>query len=309
MAFEPYFTVTPRMLRQLKAIERTAGFLEAMTLHPEGRLRLHKNAQVKDALSSIQIEGGTLTLEEAFEIARQPPQRRRSNSEQEFLNYLCAFENIDHLCGQRDYVPAAGDLRNLHHILLDQVRGGDHFKGQFRVEDVKVGDIVAGETVVHHQPPHWSRVPGEVDELMEWITCSAEKKPYKEIKESGDPWVHPVFIAGITQHRLVWIHPFVDGNGRAARMFTALVLFYRGYNFKYLFDLSSYYNADRDLYYASLRTADRDGDYTQWLEYFLGGFSNQMFTLRDDALKAASGLIAQAPGADGESDDEGEASC
>ena len=42
-------------------------------------------------------------------------------------------------------------------------------------------------------------------------------------KGDDDPWIHPVILAGIAQHRLAWIHPFVDGNGRSARMLTTLL--------------------------------------------------------------------------------------
>jgi len=103
-------------------------------------------------------------------------------------------------------------------------------------------------------------------------------------------------VAGIAQHRLVWIHPFVDGNGRTARLFTTMLLYMRGYDFKYLFDLSSYYNHNRDAYYAALRTVDQTGDYTQWLHYFMGGFAKQMFNIRRQALECAKG---GQPGGDG----------
>lgn len=68
----------------------------------------------------------------------------------------------------------------------------------------------------------------------------------------------------------------MDGNGRTSRMLTKLLLFQRGYDFKYLFELSTYYNRERDDYYRALRVADATGDYTEWLTYFLGGFSYQM---------------------------------
>jgi Fic family protein len=91
-------------------------------------------------------------------------------------------------------------------------------------------------------------------------------------------------VAGIAQHRLVWVHPFVDGNGRSARMFCTLLLHQRGYDFQYLFNLSDYYNRNRDAYYQALRTADV-GDYTGWLEYFCGGLSLQMFVIRKRAAE------------------------
>ena len=117
-----------------------------------------------------------------------------------------------------------------------------------------------------------------VDGLNQEIKLLIEEGK-KRGEGDNDPWLHPVIQAGIVQHRLVWIHPFVDGNGRSARMFTTLLLYQRGYDFKYLFELSSYYNADRDRYYAALRTADRRGEYTDWLVYFLGGFASQMMQI------------------------------
>ena len=101
-------------------------------------------------------------------------------------------------------------------------------------------------------------------------------------------WIHPVILAGIAQHRLVWIHPFMDGNGRSARMFTTMLLYQRKYDFKYLFDLSTYYNEDRDEYYRALRTADATGDYTEWLLYFLGGFSREMVRIKLKVIEEAT---------------------
>ena len=67
-----------------------------------------------------------------------------------------------------------------------------------------------------------------------------------------------------------------------------MILYQRGYDFKYLFNLSEYYNKDRDRYYEALRTADRTGDYTEWLEYFLGGLANQMMRVEERARRVSS---------------------
>ena len=145
-----------------------------------------------------------------------------------------------------------------------------------------MGGVQDGETVVHHRPPPGFDVQDALDELFDWLgRC--------KVKGSGakDTWTHPVLVAGMLQHRLVWIHPFVDGNGRTARMFTTALLYQRGYDYKYLFDLASYYNANRDKYSAKLRTADRTGDYTEWLEYFAGGLALQMYKVEQKAKKAA----------------------
>ena len=282
--FEPEFRVTPRMQRQMMAIAMTRGCLEAVRTQPEWVKDLRAKSRVDSVLSSVQIEGSTLTREEAFELARGgDPLQQLRDSEKEFLNYLHAFDALEELRGDGKYRIQARDLLALHGMLVKGVRGGDRFAGRFRKEEVKIGDKLGDRVVIHHEPPSWTVVEEQVRHLLEWIERVKEKRT-----DERDPWVHPVVVAGIAQHRLVWIHPFVDGNGRTARLFTTMLLYTRGYDFKYLFDLSSYYNKDRDRYYAALRTVDTTWDYTQWLTYFMGGFSMQMYNIRDMAMKCAA---------------------
>jgi Fic family protein len=271
MAFEPRYRLIPRIIRQLKAIERTAGMIEAVRLKPEWISEIRARAKVYEALASVQIEGNTLTLEQAFALANQMPERDLRDSEREFCNYLNAFEAIDNYRGARDVVLQKGDVLNLHRILMDGVRGGKRFAGRFRREDVEVGDLVGDTKTVHHRPPCWPKIEKEIDDLLDWIEITKERGNGED-----DPWIHAAIQAGIAHHRLVWIHPFVDGNGRTARMFTSMLLYQREYDFKYLFELSDYYNEHRDKYYAALRNADQTGDYTEWLTFFLGGLSYQM---------------------------------
>jgi Fic family protein len=155
------------------------------------------------------------------------------------------------------------------------VRGGQRCAGEYRREDVEVGDLVGGDKTVHHSPPPWSQIESDVVDLLDWIEGTKERGDGDD-----DPWVHPAIQAGIVHHRLVWIHPFVDGNGRTARMFTTMLLYQRAYDFKYLFEMSTYYNERRDEYYEALRSADRTGDYTDWLVFFLGAFAYQMVRIQ-----------------------------
>lgn len=286
--FAPDFTLTPLLQRQLLTIERVRGFLEAVRLKPDWAARTRHQVTVEDALASVQVEGNSLTREAAFALAAEVPDRDLRDSEREFLNMLRAFKAIEDLKGDRDYRVGARDLRGIQALLVDGVRGGQRHAGRFRQEEVAVGDRVDGDTVVHHQPPGWPHVEEEVTALLDWIEV-AKQKPSSAAAHRGKPdsWLHPVLIAGIAQHRLVWVHPFVDGNGRSARMFSTLLLHQRGYDFQYLFNLSDYYNRNRDKYYQALRTADETGDYTKWLEYFCGGLSLQMFVIRRRAAENA----------------------
>lgn len=287
MTFNPQFTTTPRMVRQIVAVERTNGFLNAVRLRHDWIGTLRRQVQVEDALASVQIEGSSLTLERAFELAdgmAEDAERQLSDTEREFVNYLKSFEAIDDLHNDREAVLRKGDLLNLQQLLVDGVRGSSRMAGEFRREDVAVGDLIDGEKTVHHQPPPWTTVENYVEELLAWIQAAKTKNAAGGL---DDLWLHPAIIAGICHHRLVWIHPFLDGNGRSSRMFTTLILYQRGYDFKYLFNLSEYYNLSRDRYYDALRTADRTQDYTGWLEYFMGGLANQMVRIEERAKKCS----------------------
>ena len=87
----------------------------------------------------------------------------------------------------------------------------------------------------------------------------------------------PILVAGIAQFQFVHIHPFIDGNGRTARLLSTLILYKTGYDFKRLFTISEYYDKDRPSYYQAIQTVRKNNmDMTTWLEYFVDGLRSQM---------------------------------
>ena len=89
--------------------------------------------------------------------------------------------------------------------------------------------------------------------------------------------MHPVFVSGIAQFQLVHIHPFLDGNGRSARLLSTLCLYRKGYDFKRLFTISEYYDRNRIDYYKAIQSVrENNMDMTEWLEYFIHALAEQM---------------------------------
>ncbi|WP_350339542.1 Fic family protein [Candidatus Rhabdochlamydia porcellionis] len=87
----------------------------------------------------------------------------------------------------------------------------------------------------------------------------------------------PVLVSGIVQFQLVHIHPFLDGNGRTARLLSTLCLYKFGYDFKKLFTISEYYDRNRANYYKAIQSVrDKNMDMTVWLEYFSKALETQM---------------------------------
>jgi Fic family protein len=64
--------------------------------------------------------------------------------------------------------------------------------------------------------PNPYKVPALMDEFQLWLS-------------SNDKEMHPVAFAAQAHYRLVTIHPFVDGNGRTARLLMNLILMMFGY--------------------------------------------------------------------------------
>ena len=83
----------------------------------------------------------------------------------------------------------------------------DTRSGSYRVDRVMV-------TGAPQQPLRPALVPEAMRELYWWIKTSS---------------LHPVLLAGEAHYRFVKIHPFYDGNGRAARLLLNWILLVRGY--------------------------------------------------------------------------------
>jgi len=98
-------------------------------------------------------------------------------------------------------------IRGLHRLFYQRQDAVN--AGQYR--DIRV--IITGTEYV---PPAPERVPGL---MREFITALSENSAK----------LHPVIFAAYAHRRLVDIHPFADGNGRAARLLMNLILVNKGY--------------------------------------------------------------------------------
>ncbi|MGA8165340.1 MAG: Fic family protein [Waddliaceae bacterium] len=111
-------------------------------------------------------------------------------------------------------------------------------------------------------------------ELVKWI--------------QNEQLISAVLVSGIAQFQLVHIHPFLDGNGRAARLLSTLCLYRFGYDFKKLFTISEYYDRNRQDYYNAIQSVRNNNmDMTCWLEYFCKALETQM---REIQLKGSRAI-------------------
>lgn len=263
--FKPKFIITNKINNSLLEIERARGFLEAAKLKEEWIKEMQSEAIILESHHSTHIEGTQLTLKQAREILAGKSLRGiRKDDRQELLNYKKAMDFVAEYLGKKSEI-IEDLIKKIHRILVKDVRGGSLEPGRYRRVQNYVVNSLTGEII--YTPPPPSKVPKLMREFVRWLN-----------EETG---ISPVLIAGIAQYQFVDIHPFLDGNGRTARLLCTLILYQNGYDFKRLFSLSEYYDKDRPSYYNAIQSVrNNDMDMTYWLEYFTEGLKNQLIEVK-----------------------------
>jgi len=265
MAFKPKFSITPKMNNALVEIERVRGFLDAISINEEWIKDIQRETLIHEAHYSTHIEGTSLNLEQAREIVEgRKVSGVRDDDKKELLNYIKTMDFISKYLGKGDPV-SEGLIRELHKYVVKGVRGGSADPGSYRRVQNYVVNSKTKEVIYEPPPPY--EVPALMRDLSAWINSKKE--------------ISPVISAGIAQFQLVHIHPFLDGNGRTARILSTLLLYKTGYDFKRLFSISEYYDKNRTAYYKAIQSVrDNEMDCTVWLEYFVAGLKSQMMDIR-----------------------------
>ncbi|MCW4628650.1 Fic family protein [Marinomonas rhodophyticola] len=95
-----------------------------------------------------------------------------------------------------------------------------------------------------HEPP----MPEEISRYMRWI-----EQMYNPTRIFG---TNRLCAAAALHHRLAWVHPFIDGNGRTTRLVTDTYMRCLGYDGYGLWSLARGFARDTDAYYKALAQAD-----------------------------------------------------
>jgi len=278
MPFIPKFSITLNISNALVEIERVRGFLDAIKLKEEWFSDLQKEILILEAHYSTHIEGTALTLEQAKNILEGNKVKDvNADDKKELLNYKKAMEFVSKYLGKNDPL-TEGLIREIHKMLVKGVRGEKADPGNYRKIQNYVVNSITKEII--YTPPSPLEVPHLMRELVDWLI---DRKN-----------ISPVIVAGITQYQFVHIHPFLDGNGRTARLLSTLILYMTDYDFKRLFTISQYYDKDRPAYYQAIQSVRNNKlDMTSWLEYFVEGLKIQMkeIQLKGEKIISADAII------------------
>jgi len=279
--FKPNFKYTNKIVKLLTKISSARETILNSPLIPKWNVTLRQEAIIHSAHSSTSIEGNRLSLEQVSELARGREITATQRDKQEVLNYLNVLKNIKNLI--KENFITEKDILNIHRMVTKNTL--DHLEdcGVYRNRYVVVGNRLTGE--VFFKPPQNWEVLGLVKDLIEWINS-------KESKE-----LDPIIEAGVVHYEFVRIHPFVDGNGRTARVLAALILYLRGFDTNQFFCLDDYYDSDRPAYYKALQSVKPDTlDLTNWLEYFTEGVNISIEVVKERIVRLSSKRLRKAKG-------------
>ena len=279
MPFNPKYTITDKILNNLTLIASAREVIEQSHLVPKWEARLRRQALMRNTHSSTAIEGNKLTLEQVEALAAGKDVAATNKDKQEVLNYIEALEKIPTLA-EKGKIRIA-DVLNIHRIITKDVMQNSVDSGVFRNRQVFVGKRIFNGTgfkeEVEYMPPKTEEVPGLINEFLNWLNMD---KTWE---------INPVILAGIVHYEIARVHPFIDGNGRTARLLVTLVLYLSGFDHRRIFALDDYYDRDRKSYYAALKTAQvNNGDITQWLEYFTTGVASSVQEAQEAIVKVES---------------------
>ena len=167
----------------------------------ENRDRYVFSSLVEEAITSSQLEGAATTRQVAKDMIRSG-RAPRNHSERMILNNFRAMESIRDLV--RDPLTPRTVLDLHRTITLDTLSSED--AGRLQVPgEVRVSVMDEKNERLHVPPP-----AEELPKRMEAMCAFANG-------DTPSTYVHPVVRAILLHFWLAYDHPFVDGNGRAAR--------------------------------------------------------------------------------------------
>ncbi len=271
--FKPNFKYTNKMVKKIAEISAAREIIFNSPLVPKWEVTLRKDAIIRSAHSSTSIEGNRLSLEQVSELAKGREIMASRKDKKEVLNYLNVLEKLDELIKNNQI--KISDILKIHKMVTKNTLENSDDCGKFRNRYVIVENRRTGEVIFY--PPKNKEVPGMVHDLTNWINSQVVTE------------YEPVIEAGIVHYEFVRIHPFIDGNGRTARVLSALILYLRGFDTKRFFCLDDYYNFERQEYYKALQSVNPNTlDITKWLEYFVDGVHLSINSVKEQVIKLSS---------------------
>lgn len=183
--------------------------LDKLRPFPEHALgSLHDSLIVDWTYNSNAIEGNTLTLKETKLVLEDGITVGGKSLREHFeaVNHREAILYVEDIVQKAEPL-SEWQIKSIHRLILQKI--DDSNAGRYRTQNV----VISG---ARHIPPDFLQIPGEMQRFIEWY------------RQRGTKY-HPIEKAALIHTLFVKNHPFVDGNGRTARLLMNFELMKDGY--------------------------------------------------------------------------------
>jgi Fic family protein len=219
----------------------------------------------REAVLSSRIEGTQANIADlyAYQVGQLPlPGMEPTPPEsdvREVLNYVHALEyGLERL----HTLPVSLRLiRELHERLMAGVRGEHATPGEFRRSQNWIGSPGCTLKDASFVPPP----PPQMHETLDL---------FEKYLHGDDPYP-PLVRLALIHYQFEAIHPFLDGNGRIGRLLISLLLVEWGLLPLPLLYLSAFFHRRRQDYYDLLIAVSERSAWTEWVQFFLQGVTEQ----------------------------------
>jgi Fic family protein len=218
------FQTTFERLYEKKQVLQTSRPLPNIALH-----KIRESLSIEWTYNSNSIEGNTMSLRETQMVIQEGITIKGKSLREHFETHN-HDKAIDYLYSivDDDYNLRSIDILSLHGLVVRSIE--DDFAGRIRNGGVRI-------TGANFTPPNANKVPDLLDELIDFINTNPLQ-------------LNDIELATVFHHKLVWIHPFFDGNGRTVRLAMNLLLMRSG------FPPAIILKNDRKKYYEALNQAN-----------------------------------------------------
>jgi Fic family protein len=172
------------------------------------RYSIAQALELEYTFESNRIEGNTLTLRETDLVINEglTISGKSMREHLEAINHQEAIAYIKQLIEKNTSINEP-EVLAIHNLILRGINPKN--AGRYRLTQVRI----EGRSYI---PPQALMVAKEMEDFFIWYETNKNK-------------LHPILLAAELHERLLAIHPFIDGNGRTARLVMNLILLQNGY--------------------------------------------------------------------------------
>lgn len=251
---EPPLSLSAEDFEWMELANRALGRLDGLSsLLPDPSLLVYVYLR-KEAVLSSQIEGTQSSLSDLLRHESDEAPGVPLDDVTEVSNYVAAMNHGLKRLREDNFPVSLRLIREIHSVLLSSGRGEGKSPGEFRRSQNWIGGTRPGNA--HYVPPPPHLLMDALGALETFL---------------HDPRTPLLIKAALAHAQFESIHPFLDGNGRLGRLLITLLLVDGKALQEPVLYLSLWFKRHRERYYSLLQGVRTDGNWEDWLRFFLEG--------------------------------------